>query len=73
MLVYLILNYIFLSDNQYWKTDNYKYDHYRITNTTNEFGGEKMETKFDLQHFCCGPEGAQIEIEYGKMIPAEAE
>jgi len=32
-----------------------------------------METKFDLQHFCCGPEGAQIEIEYGKMIPAEAE
>ena len=30
-----------------------------------------MQAKFDLQHFCCGPGGAQLEIEYGEMIDAE--
>lgn len=30
-----------------------------------------MQVKFDLQHFCCGPEGAQIEIEYGEFMDAE--
>ncbi len=34
-------------------------------------GGEKVQAKFDLQHFCCGPEGCQIEVEYGEMIGAE--
>ncbi|MGZ7118312.1 MAG: hypothetical protein ACXVH2_01275, partial [Methanobacterium sp.] len=70
MWVYWVFNYMFLSDDQYWITDNYKY-HYRITNIQETFGGEKVQTKFDLQHFCCGPEGCQIEIEYGEMIGAE--
>lgn len=35
------------------------------------YRGEKMEAKFDLQHFCCGPKGCQIEIEYGEMMDAE--
>jgi len=30
-----------------------------------------MQEKFDLQHFCCGPEGCQIEVAYGEMIDAE--
>jgi hypothetical protein len=30
-----------------------------------------MEAKFDLQHFCCGPGGCEIEIVYGEMIDAE--
>jgi hypothetical protein len=30
-----------------------------------------MEAKFDLQHFCCGPEGCQIEVDYGEMIGVE--
>jgi hypothetical protein len=33
--------------------------------------GEKMQVKFDLQHFCCGPKGCEIEIEYGVMADAE--
>ena len=33
--------------------------------------GEKMQAKFDLQHFCCGPKGCEIEVEYGEMIDAE--
>jgi hypothetical protein len=33
--------------------------------------GEKMLTKFDLQHFCCGPKGCELEIVYGEMIDAE--
>ncbi len=30
-----------------------------------------MMVKFDLQHFCCGPKGCEIEIEYGVMADAE--
>jgi hypothetical protein len=30
-----------------------------------------MQVKFDLQHFCCGPKGCEIEVEYGQMIDAE--
>jgi hypothetical protein len=33
--------------------------------------GEKMLAKFDLQHFCCGPKGCELEIVYGEMIDAE--
>jgi hypothetical protein len=32
---------------------------------------KNMQAKFDLQHFCCGPKGCEIEIEYGEMIDAE--
>jgi len=27
--------------------------------------------EFDLQHWCCGPKGCQIEVAYGEMIDAE--
>jgi len=30
-----------------------------------------MQAKLDLQHFCCGPKGCELEIEYGQMIDAE--
>lgn len=30
-----------------------------------------MHIKLDLQHFCCGPKGCQIEIENGEMMDAE--
>lgn len=30
-----------------------------------------MQVKTELQHFCCGPKGCQIEIEYGEMLDAE--
>ncbi|SCM58505.1 putative protein {ECO:0000313/EMBL:CEA13502,1} [Methanothermobacter wolfeii] len=30
-----------------------------------------MMVSFDLQHFCCGPKGCQIEIEYGEMLDTE--
>jgi hypothetical protein len=30
-----------------------------------------VQAKFDLQHFCCGPGGCEIEVEYGEMIDAE--
>jgi hypothetical protein len=30
-----------------------------------------MEAKFDLQHFCFGPGGCEIEIVYGEMMDAE--
>jgi len=30
-----------------------------------------MLVKFDLQHFCCGPKGCEIEVVYGGMIDAE--
>ena len=30
-----------------------------------------MQVQIDLQHFCCGPKGCQIEIEYGEMEDAE--
>ncbi len=33
--------------------------------------GERMLAKFDLQHFCCGPKGCEIEIVYGEMLDAE--
>jgi len=36
-----------------------------------KLGGEKMQAKFDLQHFCCGPKGCEIEIVYGEMMDAE--
>jgi hypothetical protein len=39
--------------------------------TIKEKGEVYMMIKFDLQHFCCGPKGCEIEIEYGKMIDAE--
>jgi hypothetical protein len=29
-----------------------------------------MLVKFDLQHFCCGPKGCEIEVEYGEMMDA---
>ena len=25
----------------------------------------------DLQHFCCGPKGCQMELSYGEMMDAE--
>jgi hypothetical protein len=30
-----------------------------------------MMVKFDLQHFCCGPKGCEIEVAYGEMLDAE--
>lgn len=30
-----------------------------------------MLIELDLPHFCCGPKGCQLEIEYGEMIDAE--
>jgi len=30
-----------------------------------------MHVKFDLQHFCCGPKGCEIEVSYGEMMDAE--
>jgi hypothetical protein len=30
-----------------------------------------MQAQFDLQHFCCGPKGCEIEVSYGEMIDAE--
>jgi len=30
-----------------------------------------MQIKIELQHFCCGPKGCEIEVEYGETIPAE--
>jgi hypothetical protein len=30
-----------------------------------------MLVEFDLPHWCCGPKGCQLEIEYGEMIDAE--
>ena len=30
-----------------------------------------MMIKFDLQHFCCGPKGCEIEVVYGEMLDAE--
>jgi hypothetical protein len=30
-----------------------------------------MLVKFDLQHFCCGPKGCEIEIVFGEMVDAE--
>jgi hypothetical protein len=33
--------------------------------------GEKMIIDIDLQHFCCGPKGCQIEVSYGEMMDAE--
>ena len=39
--------------------------------TYKKLRGEKMQVKFDLQHFCCGPRGCEIEIEYGVMADAE--
>ncbi len=41
---------------------------YKIKEKRGEF---VMMIKFELQHFCCGPKGCEIEIEYGNMIDAE--
>jgi len=30
-----------------------------------------MDIQLDLQHFCCGPKGCEIEIIYGEMIDVE--
>lgn len=30
-----------------------------------------MTVELDLQHWCCGPKGCQIEVTYGEMIDAE--
>lgn len=30
-----------------------------------------MIIQLDLQHFCCGPKGCQIEVSYGEMMDAE--
>ncbi len=30
-----------------------------------------MQIELDLQHFCCGPKGCQIEVAYGEMMDAE--
>ena len=30
-----------------------------------------MEIQIDLQHFCCGPKGCELEITYGEMMDAE--
>jgi hypothetical protein len=32
---------------------------------------KKMQIKLDLQHFCCGPKGCEIEVVYGEMMDAE--
>ncbi|BBL62809.1 hypothetical protein MARBORIA2_11410 [Methanobrevibacter arboriphilus] len=43
---------------------------YKI-NTKFNTRGEKMQIELDLQHFCCGPKGCEIEITYGEMMDAE--
>lgn len=30
-----------------------------------------MLVKFDLQHFCCGPKGCEIEVVYSEMSDVE--
>jgi hypothetical protein len=30
-----------------------------------------MMIQLDLQHFCCGPKGCEIEVVYGEMMDAE--
>lgn len=30
-----------------------------------------MLVQFELQHFCCGPKGCELEIVYGEMIDVE--
>jgi len=30
-----------------------------------------MVIQNDLQHFCCGPKGCQIEVSYSEMMDAE--
>ncbi len=30
-----------------------------------------MLVQFELQHFCCGPKGCQIEVAYGEFEDAE--
>jgi hypothetical protein len=30
-----------------------------------------MQIQFDLQHFCCGSKGCEIEIKYSEMMDAE--
>jgi hypothetical protein len=32
---------------------------------------KKNDGTYDLQHFCCGPKGCEIEIVYGEMMDAE--
>jgi len=32
---------------------------------------KSMMIQLDLQHFCCGPKGCEIEVVYGEMIDAE--
>lgn len=27
--------------------------------------------QFELQHFCCGPKGCQLELEYGELVDVE--
>ncbi|ADZ09836.1 hypothetical protein Metbo_1609 [Methanobacterium lacus] len=34
-------------------------------------GGEIILVSFELQHWCCGPKGCELEIVYGEMIDAE--
>ena len=45
-----------VSDNQYYKKS---------------WEVKTMLVEFDLPHWCCGPKGGQLEIEYGEMIDAE--
>lgn len=35
-----------------------------------QIGGENILAQFELQHFCCGPKGCEIEIVYGEMMDA---
>ncbi|KZX12374.1 hypothetical protein MBCUR_10660 [Methanobrevibacter curvatus] len=30
-----------------------------------------MMIELEIQHFCCGPKGCEIEIVYGEMMDAE--
>jgi|GEM_PF-1557949 len=34
-------------------------------------GGEIVLVQFELQHFCCGPKGCQLELEYGELVDVE--
>ena len=44
---------------------------FSIIDKCKRVGGEMSLAEFELQHFCCGPKGCEIEIVYGEMIDAE--
>jgi hypothetical protein len=46
--------------SEFWNPKNKKF-----------FEVKSMLVEFDLPHWCCGPKGCQLEIEYGELIDAE--